>query len=163
MPARLQRRPAAPAPLHPPGPAQPRPAPPNSLLGLRGRGLFTTCLTRASLSCAAGPGLHVGSVDKLPTGDHGGIRGPAAAEALLSATCSLQPHGGPYAALVSEQSREQEGGRNTQSGPQQPGTAIGLGRLGGFRIDREDRLGDVDFGGGSGRFGGGRGGGGVAF
>lgn len=60
-----------------------------------------------------GLGLHVGLVEKRGSGDHGGSRawgrcrsqGFAAPEALLSATCSLQPYGGPYTALVSEQGR----------------------------------------------------------
>ena len=56
---------------------------------------------------------------ETPGEDHGGGPGPAAAEALLSTACSLQPHGGPYAALVSEQGRK-EGGilRMAQSRPE---------------------------------------------
>lgn len=63
------------------------------------------------------------------SGDHGGnrdwglgrSRGPTASEALLSAAGSLQPHGGSYAALVSERggaSRGARGGQNSRISPE---------------------------------------------
>lgn len=102
----------------------------------------------ASSSRAVGLGLHVGSMEEGGTGDHGGSRTSAAPEALLSATCSLQPHGGPHAALVSEQGKGKVGGRKSQNSPEQH--SPGERRAGTVGMTQENRKRDVSFGGGLG-------------
>lgn len=61
---------------------------------------------------------------------HGGCRGPPASEALLPAARPLQPHGGPYAALVSEPGGIGEGGHLKQ-----PEKAVTLGPQLGLEMD----------------------------